>query len=129
MRCACKTSPSPWEKTKDGWECKRCCQKVYDDLGEVELGNTADALIAKLLRRGHQQGHGAKVWLTEPIENHLLKSARHSLTSQLMLAGLSPSPDAAGEGIEAHLERAAVRALMALAVHQRNQIHETLERR
>jgi len=105
-------------------------QNPEADLGERELMETAQGLIGKLLRRGHAQGHGPKIWLTEPLENHLLKSARHALTTQLMLSCLSPSPDAAGETVEDHLERAAIRALMALAVFQRKeQPDETLERR
>jgi hypothetical protein len=90
--------------------------------GELELFRAASGIIPKLLNKGQKQGHAPASWLTEPIENHLLKSARHGITAQLMIDKLSPDPDHAGESARDHLERAAIRALMAVVVYDQQRI-------
>ncbi len=76
-----------------------------EDVNPVELAaETVRVIMGKGLEK-----HSADSWKEEPLMNHVLKAARHSLTAQLQAEGLAPLDN------ENHLENAVCRSVMALA--------------
>lgn len=84
------------------------------ELSELLRGATG-ALSAVLVSEARLEKHGNYSWLQEPLEEHLLKGARHAMTHCLQQMSLSPSDD------ENHLELAIARLLMAYTIGLRNE--------
>lgn len=84
------------------------------DAPSTEEMQALAAEVVERLMAGGKAKHGAHIWFErETVRHHVDRVARHATTAMMIRDGNEPIRD--GEDAVAHLERAVVRGLFALA--------------